>query len=227
MQGVAAAAAPAAVAASRHTLDRGCTIGTFRSEASSILPVNSPDHPRRNAPANPAAAGGPSGAASSLDELQGHPRHWLRRWVAKVVAAFLDSEKPAWLPSPLQRSGRIMHTLILPCAAPAAEAGISGRRFFTASAARAAFFDPASPFAPRTTPANTIIRIVPQQTGVCVGGGGNGESSERYLSDAAPQVTGKTGFHRRLPPVLQLSSSSALASIARPCPRACISSSPW
>jgi hypothetical protein len=26
-------------------------------------------------------------------------------------------------------------------------------------------FDPTSPFAPRSTPANTIIRIVPQQMG--------------------------------------------------------------
>ena len=47
------------------------------------------------------------------------------------------------------------------CPANAAAAAATSRHSFASYTG----FDPASPFAPRSTPANTVIRIVPQQMG--------------------------------------------------------------
>lgn len=108
------------------------------------------------------------------------------------------------------------------------------RRAFTASAAARALggpygFDPSSPFAPRTTPANTIIRIVPQQTGAR----GAGRAGVPLSSVARQAPQGPASFPSSspllllLPLLLQPTSWSGSASTTARCRPACTCSSPW
>jgi hypothetical protein len=83
--------------------------------------------------------------------------------------------------------------------APAVVSAARGFRSSSAAAARGDFlFDPNSPFAPRATPVNTLLRIVPQQTAFVV------ERFGRYSRTLTP------GLHVLIPVVDRIAYTHSL-----------------
>ncbi|KAI3432389.1 hypothetical protein D9Q98_003945 [Chlorella vulgaris] len=99
---------------------------------------------------------------------------------------------------------------LAPAALIAAETSGNTTRPFTASAASfAAYdynFDPTSPFAPRSTPTNTILRIVPQQTAYVV------ERFGKYSRTLTP------GLHLLIPIVDRIAYTHSLKETTIPVP---------